>query len=87
MNPVEREDPEDAPDDIDPGEPVTELAEYRVSLPPDFLVGLQERIDARERNVRVSEFSLRAVVQVFREYGLVVLTVFVRPDPRGERRS
>ena len=75
------------PHDIDPGEPIAELAELAEEPRADFVERLWGRIERRQLGGQLTEMTWKGAISVLAEYLEMVLQLLGTPTAATGRRD
>jgi hypothetical protein len=74
--------PEAAGEELDPGPPLPELADYGLPTSPAFVEEVRSRINRRDTAVQSAELPVAGLTEVVRAYFLFFLDLFSPSPPR-----
>lgn len=75
------------PNDIDPGEPITELANVELTTSDGFFDRLRGRLQRRLLSAEFVDASCQGLTDMFREFWAMIMSLFAPADDdqRGDR--
>jgi hypothetical protein len=73
--------------DVDPGEPIRELAELEDAPPADFLTTVVRKIERRLLGVNVLEFTRNSFWELCREYWDLIMSMVKGEDRQNGGRK
>lgn len=72
-------------DDVDPGEPIADLAAFEEETDAGFVPRLRGRINRRMLGAQAMDLSFKFFLDTVRDYVLVIFEIFQGPGRKGTK--